>query len=211
MLIEIINYFNWIRSSWVRHSYFKSLYYSWLLVRLPRDSTHGPIIITSSVRGLLPAPPINSPVPPKPSLFPTLPLLKKKVIVSVFSIYCVPPKYPCTPHTPHHTAPPKPLYPHPNKKKQILSLSLCTLHTLHTLLRIFDLPPHPHKASFSPSPPLHPTKHPSPPLHRFILPLLQQIIVAATPSFSPFLLHTPFFSPPSATTFDPFPRLLICR
>jgi len=37
MLIEIIIYFNWIRSSWVRHSYFKSLYYSWLLVRLPRD------------------------------------------------------------------------------------------------------------------------------------------------------------------------------
>jgi len=36
MLIEIISYFNWIRSSWVRHSYFKSLYYSWLLVRLPR-------------------------------------------------------------------------------------------------------------------------------------------------------------------------------
>jgi len=40
MLIEIINYFNWIRSSWVRHSYFKSLYYSWLLVRLPRDQQH---------------------------------------------------------------------------------------------------------------------------------------------------------------------------
>jgi len=37
MLIEIISYFNWICSSWVRHSYFKSLYYSWLLVRLPRD------------------------------------------------------------------------------------------------------------------------------------------------------------------------------
>jgi len=36
MLIEIISYFNWIRSSWVRHSYFKSLYYSWFLVRLPR-------------------------------------------------------------------------------------------------------------------------------------------------------------------------------
>jgi len=37
MLIEIISNFHWIRSSWVRHSYFKSLYYNWLLVRLPRD------------------------------------------------------------------------------------------------------------------------------------------------------------------------------
>jgi len=37
MLIEIIINFHWIRSSWVRHSYFKSLYYSWLLVCLPRD------------------------------------------------------------------------------------------------------------------------------------------------------------------------------
>jgi len=37
MVIEIINYFNWIRFSWVRHSYFKSLYSSWILVRLPRD------------------------------------------------------------------------------------------------------------------------------------------------------------------------------
>jgi len=46
------------------------------------------------------------------------------------------PKYPCTPHTPHHTAPPKPLYPHPNKK-QIPSLS--TLHALCTTLGIFDL------------------------------------------------------------------------
>jgi len=46
------------------------------------------------------------------------------------------PKYPCTPHTPHHTAPPKPLYPHPNKKQ---IPSLCTLHALYTTLGIFDL------------------------------------------------------------------------
>jgi len=125
-------------------------------------------------RELLPAPPIKSPVPPKRPLFPTLPLVKKKVTMSVL-IYCAP-QIPCTPHTPHHTAPPKPLYPHPNKKKQILSLSLCTLHTLHTLLRIFDLPPHPHKASFSPSPPLHPTKLPSPLLRFFIFFFAKRIV-----------------------------------
>jgi len=37
MLIEIIIYFHWIRSSWVQQSYLKSLYYNWFLVRLLGD------------------------------------------------------------------------------------------------------------------------------------------------------------------------------
>jgi len=63
-------------------------------------------------RGLLSAPPIISPVPQNLLYFHVYTWLKNKLL-SLFSLspHCTP-KYPCTPH---RTAPPKLLHPHPNK------------------------------------------------------------------------------------------------
>jgi len=110
----------------------------------------------SSIWGLLPAPPIISPVPPKPTFFSCLSLVKKKVTVSFLSFTALHP----TPHTPQHTAPPKPLHPHPNKADSLpaRTFTLGIFDLISFILHKASTPPytlHPH----SPSSPSSPTKH----------------------------------------------------
>jgi len=139
----------------------------------------------------------------------------KKNLLCLFSIspHCTP-KYTCTPQ---YTAPPKPLHRTPIKSRFPLFARTAPpfWNLWPSLPQSILLPFSPTAAYsfFSPSPPLQCT-HSSPLLPHYsalILPLLPQTILP-TPSFSPFLLHTQFFSPPSATIFHPFPRLLnFCR